>query len=81
MKRFCFALSLLALLSTGCVKSEQPPPHKKGSPPSQPAKAAPKAPPPQARLPELRPPAEVPGKRVVHVFFTSNADGELDPCG
>jgi hypothetical protein len=81
MKRLSVVVSLLALLGSGCVKSEQPPPHKKSAAKPPPAPAAKQVPPPIGRLPELRPPERAPAERVVHVFFTSNADGELDPCG
>lgn len=32
-------------------------------------------------LPRLKEPARVPAQRVVHLLYTSNVDGEAEPCG
>ncbi len=43
------------------------------------APARPKVPP--IVPPEVQPPAVAKGARVVHLVYTSNNDGEVDPCG
>jgi hypothetical protein len=80
-----FAIPLL-MLGAGCVKEQDAPSQAKAAvkpqrPPSQPGAAnkAKASPPP--RLPELTPPEPTPAARVVHLFFTSNVDGEFEPCG
>jgi hypothetical protein len=37
--------------------------------------------PPPLELPELAAPKPVSADRILHIFFTSNVAGELDPCG
>ncbi len=75
--------SLLALaLTWGCVSEKKPQP----APPRTRAEAAkiqktPARPAFKLDLPKLSAPVVAPAAKVVHLLYTSNADGELEPCG
>lgn len=69
---------ITATALVGCKGKVNPPMPKQAAaePTPLPAPAVPKVKLP--RLEELQRPA---AKRVVHLIYTSNVDGEIDPCG
>ena len=46
-----------------------------------PAQAKPAAPVEPITVPEISPPTAGEGGRVVHLIYSSNVDGEVEPCG
>ncbi len=69
-------LLLPALLAWGC-KREAPPPQV----PPQVQAVAKKVAEPLPAVPQLKPLSAPKGGKVVHLLYTSNVDGELEPCG
>ncbi len=70
-----------ALLWQGCKGKKKPQPAAAPVPQEQ-TKAAPKKPTVKPiALPKVAPPAIAEGRRVVHLVYTTNNDGEVDPCG
>lgn len=83
MPRICCTLLALAL-AWGCVpnKKKQPAaPRTRAEASKIPSQPAPPKPAFKLDLPRLRAPAIAPAAKVVHLLYTSNADGELEPCG
>ena len=72
-------LLLPALLAWSCKKEAPPRTTPQVSP--QVAAQAKAAEEPLPEVPALRPPAAPEGARVVHLLYSGNVDGELEPCG
>jgi hypothetical protein len=64
-------LLLLALSPLGC--HDEAPASQGGMTPAPPQQGL--------DLPELTEPGRVPARRVVHLLYTSNVDGEAEACG
>lgn len=77
-----FHAVLAASLVWGCVPDKEAPPKSKTRAQAQ----KPRAPKPaptnfKLELPALTKPAVISAGKVVHLLYTSNVDGELEPCG
>ena len=73
----------LLLLAASCVPEKKPRAPAKTTAQQQAVKSSSRMPARHVKLelPELTKPAARPAARVVHLLYTSNVDGELDPCG
>lgn len=74
------ALGLLLALAVGCKKSKAPAPKAPAQAAAAKQAAAPKVKAAPITVPEIAAP-EATGQRVVHLVYTSNNDGEIEPCG
>jgi hypothetical protein len=72
--RALLPLALLAALAGAGCRSIRPSGPRAGS-------TAEHFTPPKLELPQLVEPRPLPASRVLHLFFVSNATGDLEPCG
>ena len=80
-KIFCSLLGAM-LLVWGCVPDKKAQPKNRTRAQAQKSKASkPAAPPFKLDLPQLIKPEALASAWVVHLVYTSNVDGELEPCG